>query len=167
MNPTENGDLITVKSIIEQEQDLFNWLSFLDINVAIILSLMIIIGIINMGSALLVMIVVRTNFIGILKSMGATDWSIRKIFIFQAGKLILKGMFYGNLFGLLLYYLQANFGIIKLDPSVYYLSQVPMQLNVIQWLLLNVVSFTVCISALLIPSIVISRISPIKSIKFN
>ena len=167
MKPTENGDLISVKSIIEQEKDLFNWLSFLDINVAIILSLMIIIGIINMGSALLVMIVVRTNFIGILKSMGATDWSIRKIFIFQAGALILKGMIYGNLFGLLLYYLQANFGIIKLDPSVYYLSQVPMQLNVIQWLLLNVVSFTVCISALLIPSIVISRISPIKSIKFN
>jgi lipoprotein-releasing system permease protein len=167
MKPTENGDLITVKSIIEQEQDLFNWLSFLDINVAIILSLMIIIGIINMGSALLVMIVVRTNFIGILKSMGATDWSIRKIFIFQAGRLILKGMIYGNLFGLLLYYLQASFGIIKLDPTVYYLSQVPMQLSVIQWLLLNVVSFTVCISALLIPSIVISRISPIKSIKFN
>jgi lipoprotein-releasing system permease protein len=128
---------------------------------------MIIIGIINMGSALLVMIIVRTNFIGILKAMGATNWSIRKIFIFQASQLILKGLLYGNLIGLALCYLQSTFGIFKLDPTVYYLSQVPIELTFMHWLLLNVLSFVVCAAALLIPSVIISRISPIKSIKFD
>ena len=167
MKPTKNGEIVEIKSILQEEQDLFNWLSFLDINVFIIITLMIIIGIINMGSALLVMIIVRTNFIGILKAMGATNWSIRKIFIFQASQLILKGMLFGNLIGLTLCYLQSTFGIFKLDPAVYYLSQVPIELTFTHWLLLNVLSFVVCASALLIPSVIISRISPIKSIKFD
>ena len=167
MKPTKNGELVEIKSILQEEQDLFNWLSFLDINVGIIITLMIIIGIINMGSALLVMIIVRTNFIGILKAMGATNWSIRKIFIFQASHLILKGMLIGNVIGLALCYLQSTFGIIKLDPSVYYLSQVPIELTFTNWLMLNVLSFMVCAGALLIPSVIISRISPIKSIKFD
>ena len=167
MKPTENGDVISVKSILEEERDLFNWLSFLDINVIIIITLMIIIGIINMGSALLVMIIARTNFIGILKAMGAKNWSIRKIFILQASHLILRGMFYGNVIGITLCFLQSTFGLIKLDPTVYYLSQVPIELTIKHWLLLNLVTFIVCASALLIPSIIISRIRPIKSIKFD
>ena len=167
MKPTENGDIISIKSILEEERDLFNWLSFLDINVAIIITLMIIIGIINMGSALLVMIIVRTNFIGILKAIGAKNWSIRKIFILQASHLILRGMLYGNAIGIILCFLQSRFGLIKLDPVVYYLSQVPIELTFKHWFLLNLVSFIVCVSALLIPSIIISRIRPIKSIKFD
>ena len=167
MKPTENGDIVSVKSILEEERDLFNWLSFLDINVIIIITLMIIIGIINMGSALLVMIIARTNFIGILKAMGAKNWSIRKIFILQASHLILRGMLYGNVIGITLCFLQSRFGLIKLDPTVYYLSQVPIELTIKHWLLLNLVTFIVCASALLIPSIIISRIRPIKSIKFD
>lgn len=167
MKPNEYGDVVSVTSILEEERDLFNWLSFLDINVAIILTLMIVIGIINMGSALLVLIIVRTNFIGILKAMGAKNWSIRRIFIIQASQLILKGMLFGNIIGLMLCFLQAKFGLIKLDPVVYYISQVPIEITFKHWLLLNVLSFIVCAGALLIPSFLITRISPVKSIKFD
>ncbi len=165
--PTKQQEQLTVKSIMETESDIFVWLGFLDLNVLIILTLMILIGIINMGSALLVLILVRTNFIGILKSMGASNWTIRKIFLLQAGFLILRGLIYGNIIGLLLCGLQYFFDIIQLDPAVYYLSSVPIHLTLTSWLLLNVGTLVICLSALIIPSIVITRIQVIKAIRFN
>lgn len=165
--PTSTGQMLRVSSITDEQADIFMWLGFLDLNVLIILTLMILIGIINMGSALLVLILVRTSFIGLLKSMGATDWSIRKIFLFQSGRLILRGMALGNIVGLVLCGLQEYFGIIRLNPEVYYLESVPIELNAMAWLALNVVTFAVCLSALIIPSIVITRIRPSKAIKFN
>jgi lipoprotein-releasing system permease protein len=165
--PTKNNESLSVKSIIDTESDIFVWLGFLDLNVVIILTLMILIGIINMGSALLVLILVRTNFIGIMKAMGATNWSIRKIFLIQAAFLIMRGMFYGNLIGLSLCALQYFFGIISLNPEVYYLSQVPIELSFFSWVLLNVGTLIVCLTALIIPSVVITRISPVKAIRFN
>ena len=116
--PTKNNESLSVKSIIDTQSDIFVWLGFLDLNVVIILTLMILIGIINMGSALLVLILVRTNFIGIMKSMGASNWSIRKIFLIQAAFLILRGMLWGNIIGLSLCALQYFFGIITLNPEV-------------------------------------------------
>jgi len=98
--PTENNEILSVRGINETQSDIFVWLGFLDLNVIIILTLMIPIGIINMGSALLVLILVRTNFIGMMKAMGASNWSIRKIFLIQAGFLILRGMLFGNIVGL-------------------------------------------------------------------
>lgn len=163
---TESNHL-KVKSIEDQQRELFIWLSFLDLNMAIILFLMILIGIINMGSAFLVMILTKTNFIGILKSMGATNQLIRRIFIVQAGKLILLGMLWGNGIGLLLYFLQKQFGIVPLDPKVYYLSQVPVEINPFSILALNVLTLAICLFSLLLPAIVISRISPAKSIRFR
>lgn len=165
--PTQQNEQLTVKSIIDTESDIFVWLGFLDLNVLIILTLMILIGIINMGSALLVLILVRTNFIGILKAMGASNWTIRKIFLIQAGFLILRGLLYGNIVGLVLCALQYFFTVIKLDPAVYYLNSVPIELTVSSWLLLNVGTLLICLSALVIPSIVITRIRPIKAIRFN
>ena len=165
--PTKNNESLSVKSIIDTQSDIFVWLGFLDLNVVIILTLMILIGIINMGSALLVLILVRTNFIGIMKSMGASNWSIRKIFLIQAGFLIIRGMFYGNLIGLSLCALQYFFGIITLNPEVYYLSQVPVELTFFSWALLNIGTLIVCLSALIIPSVVITRINPVKAIRFN
>jgi lipoprotein-releasing system permease protein len=158
---------LSVRSIIDDQSDIFIWLGFLDINVVIILTLMILIGIINMGSTLLVIILVRTNFIGILKSIGANDWSIRKIFLIQAGNLILKGLIYGNLIGLLLCALQYYFGVIRLNPEIYYLNRVPIELTFGSWLLLNCVTLVVCLSALIIPSIVITKIAPAKAIRFD
>ena len=165
--PNPFDELLKVVSIKESQNDIFVWLGFLDINVVIIITLMILIGIINMGSALLVLILIRTNFIGLLKSMGATNWSIRKIFLIQAANLIGRGMIWGNVIGVGICLTQHYFGVIKLNPEVYYLSQVPIQLNVSHWILLNVGTLVVCLSALLIPSVVIARITPVKAIKFN
>jgi lipoprotein-releasing system permease protein len=165
--PNEHNENLSVRSIREEQEEIFVWLGFLDLNVFIILVLMILIGIINMGSALLVMILVRSNFIGLMKALGAQDWSIRKIFLYQAGWLILRGMVIGNIVGLGLCFIQKQTGLIKLDPEVYYLDSVPVSLNLIPVLLLNVGTLLVCLSALIIPSIVIMRVSPVKAIRFN
>lgn len=141
MRPDSKGQLIQVKSILDNESDLFAWLSFLDFNVYIIIILMLIIGIINVGSAMLVIIVLRTNLIGILKAMGATNWSIRKIFLYQAAYLICKGLFYGNLIGISLCLLQSAFGIISLNPTIYYIDKVPMELTIFNWLIINFITF--------------------------
>jgi lipoprotein-releasing system permease protein len=167
MHPTSQGELLQVSSILENEGDLFAWLSFLDYNVMIILFLMLIIGIINVGSAMLVLIVMRTNFIGMLKAMGATNWSIRKVFLYQASYLILKGLLYGNIIGVSLCLIQAQFGLFSLDPAVYYLDKVPVELTIFNWLGINLLTFFVCLTALLLPSYVVTRISPSKAIRFN
>lgn len=163
----KSGDQKQVKSIRDHQNELFVWLGFLDLNMAIILILMLIIGIINMGSALLVMILVRTNFIGIMKSIGARDKLIRRVFIFLGGRLILRGMLWGNLIGIGFCILQSQFGIIHLDPKVYYLTEVPVSIDVFTLLTLNIITLIICLSALLVPSIVISRISPSKAIRFG
>jgi lipoprotein-releasing system permease protein len=165
--PTQAEELLAVKSIIENESDIFVWLGFLDLNVLIILSLMILIGIINMGSALLVLILVRSNFIGMLKAMGATNWMIRKVFLIQAGMLITRGIVIGNLVGLILIAIQYWLSPLTLNPEVYYLDKVPVELTLWAWLALNAGTLIVCVSALLIPSYAITKISPVKAIRFN
>jgi len=167
LKPNEHHEILKVNNILDTENEIFSWLSFLDTNVLIIIILMLIIGIINIGSVLLVMIVVRTNFIGILKSLGATNWSIRKIFLYHTGALIIKGMLIGNVIGLLVCYLQSEFGLLELDAHIYYLSTVPIDLSLFHIVLINCITFLTCMLSLLIPSIVISRIAPSKSIKFN
>lgn len=165
--PNEHNESLAVSSIQENQEDIFVWLGFLDVNVVIILTLMILIGIINMGSALLVMILVRSNFIGLMKAMGASNWSIRKIFLYQAGWLILRGMLIGNAIGLGLCLAQKQFGLMKLDPTVYYLDRVPVDIDLTFVGLLNAGTLIICIGALIIPSMVISRVDPAKAIKFN
>lgn len=165
--PDDSGALLQVNSIQDTEKELFLWLGFLDINVLIIIVLMLLIGIINVGSAMLVLIVVRTNFIGMFKAMGATNWTIRKIFLIQAGFLVVRGMFWGNLIGLCLCFLQKYTGLISLNPEVYYLSQVPIEVDVWSWLGLNVGTIIICLSALILPSYVITRINPVKAIRFD
>ena len=165
--PTQQKEELKVTSIADNQADIFTWLGFLDLNVYIILTLMIIIGIINMGSALLVLILVRTNFIGMLKSMGATNWTIRKIFLYQGAYLIGKGMIWGNILGVGFCLLQSHFGLISLNPAVYYLSKVPIELNFWHWLFLNIGTLVICVLALVVPSYVITRVNPVKAIKFN
>lgn len=164
---TPFGEILKTTSIMDNQPDIFVWLGFLDINVAIILILMILIGVINMGSALLVLILIRSNFIGMMKAMGATNWSIRKVFLIQAGFLIGRGMIFGNVIGLAICLIQKYTGVISLNPEVYYLTQVPIELNVWHWVLLNIGTLIVCIAALIIPSAIVSRIEPVKAIKFN
>lgn len=163
----EYAQQLTVTGILDAESDIFSWLSFLDINVWIILVLMLFIGIINMSSALLVMILVRTHFIGLMKAIGATNAFIRKIFIQQVAIMMFKALLWGNLIGVGLAVLQERFKLIRLNPEVYYLDAVPVQLNFTYILILNVATLIICLAALLIPTRFISRISPIKSLKFS
>ena len=165
--PNEYDEVLKTTSIKNNQREIFVWLGFLDINVIIILVLMVLIGIINMGSALLVLILIRSNFIGMMKAMGATNWSIRKIFLIQATFLISRGMLWGNIIGVGLCLLQKYFGVFKLNPEVYYLSQVPIELTFSHWLILNLGTLLVCVLALIIPSIVITRIDPVKAIKLD
>jgi lipoprotein-releasing system permease protein len=152
---------------LDTENDLFAWLSFLDYNVYIIIFLMLLIGVINVGSAMLVLIVVRTSLIGMLKAMGARDWSIRKLFLYQAAFLIGRGLLYGNIVGFSLCYIQLKFSVLTLDPVVYYLDKVPIEINLLSWLLVNLITFAVCMVSLIVPSYVVTKISPTKAIRFN
>ncbi|MEN9699345.1 MAG: hypothetical protein RLZZ301_543 [Bacteroidota bacterium] len=162
-----DGMLLQVQAITDTEADLFAWLHFLDFNVYIILFLMLLIGIINVGSAMLVLIVIRTSFIGLLKALGTRDWAVRKIFLYQAAYLIARGLFFGNVIGIGLSYVQLHFGWFQLDPEVYYLDRVPIEINLVSILSVNLLTFLTCMLALLIPSMVVMRISPTKAIRFQ
>jgi len=164
--PTASNEILAVRSIKETENDIFTWLDFLDINVAIILTLMILIGIINMGSTLLVLILMRTHFIGILKTLGSTNWSVQKIFLTQATYFILRGMFIGNVLGLGLAAVQYYFNIVRLNAEVYYINTVPIEWNWTFWLLLNVGTLIVCVVSLIVPSRIIAKMNPAKSVRF-
>jgi lipoprotein-releasing system permease protein len=120
-----------------------------------------------MAVALLVLILERTQMIGILKSLGANNWAVRKIFLYNAFYLIIRGLFWGNLIGLGLISIQHYFGIIKLNPENYYVNQAPVYLNWDYILLLNLGTIVICLLVLLIPSYIITKISPIKAIKFE
>jgi len=127
---------------------------------------MILVASINMITALLVLILERVQMIGILKALGSTNWSIRKVFLYNAAYLILKGLFWGNLIGFLLLFAQSYFGFITLNPETSYVSKVPVTLDLFTILLLNIGTLVMCFLMLLLPSIIITRISPVKSIKF-
>ncbi len=155
------------KTISDKYYIVFEWLKLFDFNTAIIIGIMIIVGGINMITALLVLILERTPMIGILKALGCNNWSIRKVFLYNATYLITKGIFWGNVIGLGLLLLQKYFGLIKLDPATYYVTQAPVYINAIHIVILNIGVLVLCVLMLLIPSYIITRISPAKSIKFE
>lgn len=154
-------------SIKDARPDIFNWLELQDINVIIIISLLVLVCGIDMISALLILILERTNMIGILKAIGAQSNSIRKIFLYNATYLIVMGMFWGNLIGIGISYLQLKFGFLKLPQEAYFIDQVPIQFDVTNLLLLNIGTLTCCFLMLIIPSGIIARITPIKAIRFE
>lgn len=153
--------------ITQKHAEIFGWLDLQDINVIIIIILMIAVSGINMTSALLILILERTNMIGMLKAMGAVNFSIRKIFLYNAAYLIAKGLFWGNLIGLGLAYLQKYTGIITLPQESYYISQVPINIDFLYVLILNLGTMGLCILMLIIPSYIVTKISPIKAIRFE
>lgn len=155
------------KTIVEKYSYIFEWLKLFDFNIIIILGVMILVATINMVVALLVLILERTQMIGILKALGANNWSVRKIFLYNALYLIIRGLFWGNLIGISLLLIQQYFGIITLNPENYYVNQAPVYLNWGYVLLLNLLTVTVCFLVLLIPSYIITKISPVKAIRFD
>ena len=154
-------------TIAEKYYSIFEWLKLFDFNIIVILIVMIVVATINMVVALLVLILERTQMIGILKAMGATNWNIRKIFLYNAFYLIVRGLFWGNLIALSLLFIQKYFGIIQLNPENYYVNHAPVSINLAHILLLNAGTIVVCLLVLLIPSYIITKISPVKAIKFD
>jgi len=164
---SEVGPELNSISILERYPQLFEWLNLLDVNADVILVLMLLVAGINMISALLIMILERTNMIGILKALGAGNVSIRKIFIYNAIYLIGYGMILGNILGLGICFLQQQFQFLKLDQQSYYLSSVPIDLDFKTVLFLNLGTLLVSLLMLIIPSSLVSSISPVKAIRFK
>jgi len=163
----EDGSRLKVINIHEKYPQIFDWLNLQDMNVLIILILMLVVAGFNMVSGLLILILDRTNMIGILKALGSPNVSIRKIFMYQSGFLILRGLFWGNIIGIGICLLQKYTGIMELDQSSYYLNTVPVNLNALHVIVLNLGTALAIIGMLIIPSMIISRISPARAIRFE
>ena len=159
--------LIDAIPITEKFPDIFEWISTFNVNITMIIFIMIVIGGINMITALLVLILERTQMIGILKALGNTNKSIRKIFLYNAAYLILKGLFWGNLIGLGLIYLEKTFHLVHLDPDNYYVNHIPFYLSLKYILFLNLGTLILCLLMLILPTYLVSKISPVKAIKFD
>lgn len=156
-----------VSNVKEMYYNIFLWLDKLDINGVIIIVLMVLVATINMITALLILILERTNMVGLLKALGMTNINVRKIFLYISFKLIAKGLLWGNIVGIGLCLLQYYFHIAKLDSETYYVDAVAVQINWLYFLLLNVGTFLVCALMLIFPTLIITRLTPIKTLKFD
>lgn len=164
---TEDGSMLRTSNIRSEYPQIFDWLSLLDMNVWVILILMVSVAGFNMVSGLLVLILERVNMIGILKSLGAKNFSVRKVFLYHASFLTLRGLLIGNIIGVFICLIQIKWGVFTLDPSSYYVSSVPINLSLIHLLLLNAGTLIVTFVMMIVPSLLIARISPIQAIQFD
>lgn len=155
------------ESVQEYFPNIFTWLSLLDINTKVLLVLMMIVGVINMITALLIMILERTNMIGMLKAFGMADYGVMKIFLYNALYLVGIGLLLGDLLGLSLGFLQQYTHVFKLNQSSYYLAYVPIEFHLADIVLLNLATLLICLVVLVVPSMLVSRISPLKAIRFK
>lgn len=158
---------LNVETIKQRYPIIFEWISIFDKNTYGIMAMMILVGVINMITALLVLILERAQMIGILKALGSTNWSIQKIFIYTAAYLAVSGLVIGNIIGIILLGIQHYFAPIALDPSVYYVSTAPVDISFSTIVYLNIMTLAICLLVLIIPSYLIAKISPVKVIKFD
>ncbi len=158
---------LNAQSIKELTPQIFSWLDVLDVNALIIIVLMLFVSMINMISALIILILDRTNMIGTLKAMGAADRSVIRIFLLHASKLILMGILIGDVMGISLCLLQQHFGWVHLDEQSYYVKTVPISIDWGHLILLNVATLVLCQLALLLPALIVTRISPVRAIRFS
>lgn len=163
----EIPSLLNATPINQKYYTVFEWIKIFDNNTYGIIAIMIIVAGINMITALLVLILERTTMIGILKALGSSNWSIRKVFLFNASYLVGLGLLWGNIIGLGLLFAQKYFKLFPLNPDTYYVSEAPVYLSLDYILLLNLGTFLACLLMLLIPSVIISKISPVKAIRFD
>lgn len=163
----ENNESLEAISTLEIAPQIYDWLQLQNMNVWVILILITLVAGINMVTGLLINILEKTNQIGLFKALGARDKQIMQIFLFNAGRIIGKGMLWGNIIGIGLCFVQYQWGIIKLDPDNYYLSEVPVNFNWLFILLLNAGAFTVNIIMMLLPAMIVSRIRPVQAISFD
>jgi len=154
-------------TIKEMHRDIFSWLELLDMNILIIITLILIVSLINMITSLLVLILEKTNMIGILKAMGGRNSSIRHIFIFHALFLLSRGLLWGNILGIGLLTIQHFTGFITLNAEVYSLDTVPVNFNLLNILAINMLTIIICFVILILPSYLVSKIKPLKAIRFD
>ena len=163
----KEGAAYSTQTIKQLNPQIFSWLDLLDMNVWVILILMLAVAGFNMISGLLILILERTNMIGILKSVGATNWSVRKIFLYHSFFLIGKGMLWGNVIGLSLCAIQYFTGVVPLDPEAYYVATVPITFNWLYIILLNVGTLAASLLMMIGPSYLITKIDPAKIIRYE
>jgi lipoprotein-releasing system permease protein len=163
----QNGSKLRVVNIRERFPQIFDWLGLIDKNVWVLLGLMLIVSVFNMISGLLIIILDRTTMIGVLKALGMNNQGIRSIFLYQSFYLMVKGLFWGNLAGIGISLIQQHFKIIRLNPESYFLSYVPMNFNLAHLLLLNLGTLMITLLVLMLPSMIIARINPARTIRFD
>lgn len=161
------GTLLRTQTIKQTQPQIFGWLDLLDMNIAVIIVLIVLVAGFNMISGLLILILERTNMIGILKALGMDNWPLRKIFLYLATHIALRGLIWGNVIGLGICILQQQFGIVKLDPANYFLDTVPVSLNLVHLLILNAGALVAVFLMMIGPSYLAARISPVRAILFD
>jgi lipoprotein-releasing system permease protein len=163
----DDGSRLRVMSIKDKYPQIFDWLNLLNMNVWAILIIMIGVAIINMVSGLMILILDRTPSIGLLKAMGTNNASMRRIFLFQATYLIIKGLLWGNLLAIALLMIQSKYHLIKLDQASYFIDYAPVNINFIHILIVNASALITIFIFMLLPVIIISRIQPVKTLRYN
>tara|TARA_B100001057_G_scaffold501287_1_gene623239 strand:- start:4130 stop:5365 length:1236 start_codon:yes stop_codon:yes gene_type:complete len=158
-----NLDVITIRSKYE---NIFQWISLFDFNIYIILVIMTLVGVVNVATALMILIFEKTQMIGILKTIGATDFLIQKVFLWNGFQIITKGLIYGNILGLGFYFSQNYFKWIKLDPITYYINYAPVKLDFFDWIFVNLFMAFICLFLLWFPTKIINRFSPSENIRY-
>ena len=159
-----NKNIVSIKDLYPQ---IFDWLDLMDLNVLVIIILMLIVAVVNIITSLLILILEKTKFIGILKSLGTSNWSIRKVFMYNSMYLVSKGLLWGNIIALLILFIQYHFQIISLDPETYYMKTMPVSFDLLSFLMLNIGTLIVCFVMMILPTIVITKISAVKAIRFE
>jgi lipoprotein-releasing system permease protein len=157
----------SISNVKEIHSNIFIWLDKLDINGIIIIVLMILVATINMITALLILILERANMVGLVKALGMTNANVRKIFLYISFKLIGRGMLWGNVIGIGLCLIQYYFEIAKLDSATYYVDHVAIEINWYYFLILNLGTFLTCVLMLFLPTLIITKLTPIKTLKFD
>lgn len=163
----KNFNTYSSQTIYEAYPQVFHWLELLDINVWIILALMVCVAGFTMISGLLIIILERTQMIGVLKALGARNKTIRHTFLWFASFIISQGLLLGNVIGFGIIALQWYTGLVKLDPQTYYVSEAPMEINIPLFVLLNIATLLICVFVLIAPSYLISHIPPAKSMRYE
>ena len=168
---SEIDELIDFDLKAQNSKDLnpqiFDWLRLQDFNVVIILILMLLVGCVNMVTSLLIIILEKSKFIGVLKAIGLSNWNIRKIFIYNSLYILLNGLFWANLVVILFTFFQKRFHLISLDETIYFMSSVPVKFDVFSMFIINIGTIIICYLVLIIPTILIAKISSAKSIRFE
>lgn len=162
-----NEETYSSTTILDMYPGIFSWLDVLDLNVWIILGLMVAVAGFTMISGLLIIILERTNMIGLFKALGMRNGGIRRTFIWLALFIVCKGLLIGNIIALALMYLQKFTGIVKLDPSVYFVAEVPLDINFPVIILINIATLIICSLILILPSMLVSHISPAKVMRYE